>query len=115
MKPSSRRRLRIGLALALLAVARVGFAADDPASASDALIQARSHFEARRDLDATAAFARLASDDPRAAEPQFYLGLLALRRSDAAAAVSFLEKAVELSPATVSYRFVSATRTGSPR
>lgn len=91
------------LGLLLLSLTPAALAAEGVAPASEALTAARAHFDARRDLEATAAFARLASDDPRAAEPAFYLGMLALRRNDPAAAVPLLEKAVELSPTTISY------------
>lgn len=95
------KRLCLSLGLLLPLLNSPIFGAEIVSPSGEALAAAKKLFETRQDIDATAAFSRLASDDPKAAAPQFYLGMLALRRSDPKSAVEFLERAVQLEPSSV--------------
>lgn len=75
-------------------------AALDPAQ----LAAARELYGQRKDAEALAAYQRLAAADASAAEPQFYLGLLAMRRDDPTTAVGFLEKAATFDAANGEYQ-----------
>lgn len=86
-------RSRLAWAL-LLGIAPALAAALDPAE----LAAARELYGQRRNAEALAAYQQLAAADPAHAEPLFYLGLLAMRRDDAEAAVTLLEKAASLDP-----------------
>ncbi len=93
-------RFRLPLALPLLlAVALDLSAALDPAQ----LAAARELYGLRKDPEARAAYEKLAAADPRNAEAQHYLGLLAMRRDDSETAVKFLEAAVALNPGSGEY------------
>ncbi|HYC69963.1 MAG TPA: tetratricopeptide repeat protein [Opitutaceae bacterium] len=84
------------LSLALVTAAP---AALDPAQ----LAAARELYGQRKDAEALAAYQKLATEDARAAEPAFYLGLLAMRRDDPEAGVKFLEQAVARDAANAEY------------
>jgi tetratricopeptide (TPR) repeat protein len=83
----------------LLLICAQALAALEPAR----LTAARELYGQRKDPEALAAYQQLAAEDPAAAEPQFYLGLLAMRRDDPQAAVTFHEKAVALDPQNGEY------------
>lgn len=59
---------------------------------------AQALFDARKLAESQQAFERLAAADPKNPEVNYYLGQLALRRDDAAKAVSYLEKSTAAAP-----------------
>lgn len=65
--------------------------------------QARELFQAQRFPEAQAIIEKIAAADPKNAEAQYYLGVLALRRRDIDAAIRQLELATSLAPANSSY------------
>lgn len=71
---------------------------------STQLTAARELYGQRKDAEALAAYQQLAAADAAAAEPRFYLGLLAMRRDDPQAAVGFLEQAAALDAANGEYQ-----------
>lgn len=89
---------RLLVATLLLAVA--GPAAADPT----ALAAARELYGQRQDAAALAAYQKIAAADPRNAEAQHYLGLLAMRRDEPETAVKFLEQAAALAPTASEYQ-----------
>jgi len=69
-----------------------------PAQAASDLASAVEHFHARRFVEAQSLFAELATGNPKDADVAYYLGALALRRSEPAEAVRQLERSVALNP-----------------
>jgi tetratricopeptide (TPR) repeat protein len=65
--------------------------------------QALSLYQEKRYPDARVAFSRLAATEPQDARHRFYLGNIAMRRSDTDEAIHHYEKAVELDPTNASY------------
>lgn len=78
----------------LLLLCTSALSALDPAQ----LAAAKELYGQRKDAEALAAYQKLAAADSTAAEPLFYLGLLAMRRDDTQSAVNFHERAVALDP-----------------
>ena len=79
---------------AFLCLATLGSAAFDPVAFNAAV----ELYTQRKPLEAQQAFEALATANPANANIQFYLGRLALQRDDHEKAITYLEKAVELSP-----------------
>jgi tetratricopeptide (TPR) repeat protein len=85
---------KICTAVAILVLASLARAAVDPAAFTAAVELYTQH----KPVEAQAAFEALVVTAPDNADIQFYLGRLALQRSDHEKAVVYLEKAVALAP-----------------
>jgi tetratricopeptide (TPR) repeat protein len=84
---------KFSAAVIFLWLATLGTALDQPAYQA-----AVELYTQHKPLEAQAAFEVLATAEPNNADIQFYLGRLALQRNDHEHAVTYLEKAVALSP-----------------
>jgi len=82
--------------LATLSAGAVALAAVDPARVQ----QARALYDEGKLAEAQTAFSAIATDDANLTEAPRYLGLIALRRNDADAAVRFTERAFALNAAS---------------
>lgn len=89
----------ISLLVLSLGLGSLGSAAIDAA----ALTAATELFTQRKPREAQKAFEILAQADPKNPEVQFYLGRLALQRSDHEKGVAYLEQAVSLTPGESRY------------
>ena len=83
--------------LILLACSVVLLRAEPPNAAALALFKAK-HYPESRD-----AFEQIAAAEPNNAEAHYYLGMIAIRRSDNDEAIRQLERATELAPANSDY------------
>jgi tetratricopeptide (TPR) repeat protein len=93
--------MRLSLLLVLATILATTASADVAPAQLDA---ARALFkEGKRPLEAQKAFEAIAATDPKNAEAQWTLGMLALRRNEPEKAVTYLESATSLDPENAQY------------
>ncbi len=75
-----------------------GLAAVLPSIAQASFDEALSLYQEKRFPEARAAFSKVAATEPTNPQPRYYLGSIAMRRSDVDDAINHFEKAIELAP-----------------